>query len=167
MRELAHLISVVLVVPSLALASLFVALGHATSQSGFIRFILAALEAIVVLLPWLLVCSVLLIVLAFLGFSQRHRWAAAIATGGIAVGATGVLLWMTGTVDWANATFHLPAAIALVISVWLATTEWPDAKPTGVRQIDDTRLDTAVERSADVDTARKTLTLSNGQREAE
>ena len=138
MRELAHLISVVLVVPSLALASLFVALGHATSQPGFLAFILAALEAIVVLLPWLLVCSVLLIVLAFLGFSQRHRWAAAIATGGIAVGATGVLLWMTGNVDWHDAAFHLPAVIALVISVWLATTEWPDSKPTAIKPIDAT-----------------------------
>ena len=133
MRELAHLISVLLVVPSLALASLFVALGHATSQSGLLAFIVAALESIVVLLPWLLVCGALLIVLATLGFSPRHRWAAAIAIGGIAIGATGALMWMNGTVEWHDAAFHLPAAIALVISVWLATTEWPDATTTAKR----------------------------------
>ncbi len=126
MRELAHLLSVVLVVPSLAFASMFAALGHVTSATGFLAFLLAILESIVVLLPWLLACLALLIVLALLGFSARYRWAAAICVAGIAIGSTGVLVWLDNrTLTAGDAAFHVPAAVAVVIALWLAVSEWP------------------------------------------
>ena len=83
----------------------------------------------------------------------------------IATGATGVLLWMAGTVEWDNAAFHLPAAIALVISVWLTTTEWPDVKPAVERRIDNTGPGTAVDAHTAVDTSPKPLTVPDARRE--
>lgn len=126
MRALAHLLSVVLLVPSLAFASLFVALDHVTSTTGFFAFVLALLESIAVLLPWILLCLAALIALALCGLSVRYRWAAAIAVAGIAIAATGFSLWMdqrSRALD--DAAFHLPAVVALIIAVWLAVTEWP------------------------------------------
>ena len=78
------------------------------------------------LLPWVLVCLAALIALALCGLSVRYRWAGAITVAGIAVAATGLLLWMDQrprTLD--DAALHLPAVIALIIAVWLAVTEWP------------------------------------------
>ena len=129
MRELAHLASIILVIPSLLFASVFVALGHVNSQPGFLAFIYALLEVIAVLLPWLLFSFALLIALAMFGFSRRHRWSAAICVAGVAIACTGVLVWMGQAIaDAGDAVFHLPAAIAVAISTWLAVTEWPASK---------------------------------------
>ena len=129
MRAFAHFISVLLLLPSLVVATALVALDHVSSKAGFLAFLLSLLEIAAVLLPWLLLCLAFVIALASFGMSVRYRWAAAICVAAIAIGSTGIVFWLgerpAATID----AFHLPAAIAIVIAVWLAVTEWPESPP--------------------------------------
>ena len=123
---LAHLLSIALLLPGLVFATAFLAVDHVTSQTGWFAFFNALLNVALVMLPWALLSLVLLFALAIFGFSERHRWAAALCVAGIVTGSSSILLWIGGIPPaLGDAWFFVPGAAALGIALWLAITEWP------------------------------------------
>jgi hypothetical protein len=127
MRVVAHLISVLLLVPGIVVASIVVAIGHVTAQPDFARLVNAVLDLMLGFLPFALLVVVVWFALAVLGFSRRWQRAAAISVAAIAAATSAVILGSDGasalTERWG---LLVPAAGALVISIWLASTEWPE-----------------------------------------
>lgn len=134
MRVLAHLLSVVLLLPGLLFAVAFLAVDHITSRPSWLDFFFAMLNVALILLPWALVMSVLLLAIAMFGFSARHRWAAALCVAGIVTASTAILLWL-GDVPTKpeDAGIFVPGAVALLIAVWLSISEWPGRLVKGRR----------------------------------
>jgi len=134
MRVVAHLLSIVLLVPGLMFATVFLAADHVTSQTGWLAFFSALLDVVLVLMPWALLSMALLLALAICGFSARHRWAAALCVAGIVTGSTGVLLWLGDVPATAqDASVFVPGAVALGIALWLVVSEWPGRRIRGLR----------------------------------
>lgn len=125
-RIAAHLLSIVLLIPGLLFATAALAIGHLAAQTGLLAILGALLDIGLMLVPWAFLAAFLLLVLGFLGFFDRHRWAAALCVAGTAAGSSGVLLWTT---DWpippGQAGIFVPSALAFAIALWLAASEWP------------------------------------------
>ena len=127
MRVLAHLLSITLLLPGLIFAAAFLALDHVTSQTGWLAFLSALLNVWIAMLPWVIASFFVLLALAILGFSARHRWAAALCVATIVAGSTSILLWLGDIPSTpANASFFVPGAVAFLIALWLAISEWPE-----------------------------------------
>jgi hypothetical protein len=127
MRVVAHLISVLLLVPGIVVASIVVAIGHVTAQPDFARLVNAVLDLMLGFLPFALLVVVVWFALAVLGFSRRWQRPAAISVAAIAAATSAVILWPDGASALAERWGLLvPAAGALVIGIWLASTEWPE-----------------------------------------
>lgn len=127
MRIIAHLLSIVLLLPGLTMAAAFVLLDHLVRQPGWFEFLTALLEIALILLPWgLLGVIVGVFLLAALGFSDRWRWAAAATVAFIVAASTTVLIALgNGVLRLEQSGFFVPGAIAFVIAAWIAITEWP------------------------------------------
>jgi len=125
MRVVAHLLSVLLLVPGIVVASIIVAIGHVTAQPDFGRLVNAVLDLLLGFFPFALLVVVVWFVIAVLGFSRRWHRAAAISVAAIAAATSAVILWPDGASALADRWGLLvPAAGALVIGTWLASTEW-------------------------------------------
>ena len=125
MRIIAHLISVVLLVPGIVIAAVLVALGHLTNQPGFLALLTAILDVLLAFLPLAFLTFMVWIGIALMGFSTRFRRAGAIAVGGIAAVTSALMIWLGAPVDDAgDIGIFVPNAGALIIAVWLASTEW-------------------------------------------
>jgi hypothetical protein len=127
MRTLLHLISIILLLPSLVFAVLFALISHATAQKSLVDFISQLLEDASNLLQWgLLVAVVSLILIAGAGFSARFRWLAGLVVALLAI-TSAVLLVSLGSdsVNSSNALFFLLGFVSLCIGAWLAFTERP------------------------------------------
>jgi hypothetical protein len=136
MRVIAHLLSVVLLLPGIVAASVVVAIGHVTAQPDFARLLNAMLNLLLGFFPFAFLVVVVWFALAVLGFSRRWQRAAAISVAAIAAGTSAVILWPDGASALADRWGLLvPAAIALVIGVWLASTEWPEPVRAALRPI--------------------------------
>ena len=135
MRVVAHLISVLLLVPGIVVASIVVAIGHVTAQPDFARLVNAVLDLMLGFLPFALLVVAVWFALAVLGFSRRWQRAAAISVAAIAAATSAVILGSDGasalTERWG---LLVPAAGALVIGIWLASTEWPEPLRAGPAQ---------------------------------
>jgi hypothetical protein len=126
MRVIAHLLSVLLLVPGIVVASIVVAIGHVAGQPDFTRLVNAVLDLLLAFLPFTLLVIVVWFAIAVLGFSRRWQRAAAIAVAAIAVATSAVIVWPDSAGALADRWGLLvPAAGALVIGIWLASTEWP------------------------------------------
>ena len=127
MRVLLHLVSIVLLLPSLVFAIAFVWISHATAQKSLIDFFLQLLEDASILVTWgLLVFVISLVLIAGAGFSARFRWLAGLLVALLAI-TSAVLLVSLGSspVTSSNALFFLPGSVSLCIGAWLAVTECP------------------------------------------
>ena len=129
MRPLLHLISVALVLPVLALASLFVVLGRAIAAGSALSFLDQLLAHAVLLIPWgLLAASAVLILIALGGLFVRTRWLAGLCVAILGLGSTVVVLVLTvGNSDSSleELPFFIPGIVASSIGAWLALTERP------------------------------------------
>ena len=129
MRPLLHLISVLLVLPGVALAAAFLILGHAIATASLFGFFAELLDVALWLIPWgILAALATAIVLVSSGFSARLRWFGALCVAAIAVGSSAVVFTLSARHDNFSAgqlLFFLPALIAAWIGFWLAATERP------------------------------------------
>jgi hypothetical protein len=129
MRYVAHLVSVVLLVPGIVVAAALLAFGHVAIQPSFPRMVDALLDVLLTFLPALLLVVVAWFALAALGLSRRwHRTAAALVAL-VAITTSASILWLANVPEaWTEAGIFIPAAIALVIAVCLASTDQAPAR---------------------------------------
>jgi hypothetical protein len=129
LRPLLHLISVVLVLPILALASVFAILGRAIAAGSLLSLFDQLLADAAWLIPWglLAACAVLLLV-ALGGLFVRTRWLAGLCVAILGIGSTVIVLVLTvGNSDpsLGELPFFVPGVVASSIGAWFAVTERP------------------------------------------
>jgi hypothetical protein len=129
MRAFLHLLSIVLVLPGVALAGAFLILGHAIAAGSLFGFLAQLLAVFLWLIPWgLLATLVALLALVIGGLSERYRWLAALCVAALAVLSTTVVLALTmanSNFSPGQLWFFLPAAVSAAVGAWLAVSEWP------------------------------------------
>ena len=132
MRALLHLVSIILLLPSLVFSAAFVVLSRATEQTTLTAFFLRLIEDASNLLHWGLLATVIsLILVAGAGFSVRFRWLAGIVVALLAA-TSAVLVVSLGSspLTFGNALFFLPGFVSLCIGTWLAVTDRPRVNRT-------------------------------------
>ena len=131
MRPLLHLLSIILTLPSVAIAGIVSILGHAIAKHSLLGFLGDLLDAFIWLIPWGLL-AILLALLALIlgGFFPRFRWLAALCVAILAIGSTIVVLAQTDLSSFSTdqLPFFLPAVMSASLAVWLAVTEFPRGK---------------------------------------
>ena len=128
MRVIAHLIAVMLLVPGIVVSVALLGIGHLAAQGNMLALVTALFDLALAFLPVAFGLFVLWFGLALMGFSRRLRRAAAICVGVIAAGTTALIVWQSGPYAYANqAGIFVPGACALIIAIWLASTDWADA----------------------------------------
>jgi len=132
MRALLHLTSVVLMLPGVALAGMFLILGHAIATQSLIGFLGELLAAALWLIPWglLAACSALLLLILG-GLSPRYRWIAGVCVALLAVASTAVVLVLSAShtnLSAGQLLFFVPGLVAAAAGIWLAWTEFPRAR---------------------------------------
>lgn len=135
MRPFLHAISVLCLLPSVLLASAFLALGHAIAAGTLLGFFEQLLVMATWLIPWgLLAGLVAFLVLLSAGFSQRLRWLAGSCVAAFAIGSVAVILaFDSQPLSSGQLTFFVPALLSTSIGLWLAVSESPRtnvARPT-------------------------------------
>lgn len=134
MRMIAHLVSVLLLLPGIVVAAALLALGHLTGQPNFLRLVEALFDLLLAFFPLAFLVAVAWFALAALGFSQRWHRAASIIVAVVAIATTGTIVWVANVPPvWSEAGIFVPAAGAIVIAVWLASTD-AAARRSGGRQ---------------------------------
>jgi hypothetical protein len=133
MRPLLHLLSVILVLPGVALAGAFSILGHAIATGSLLGFLGDLLAAVLWLVPWgLLAACVALLTLVLAGLSTRFRWLAALCVVALAAGSSVVVLILTAHSGFSAGElwFFVPAVVSACVGLWLTVTEFPRSKRT-------------------------------------
>lgn len=133
MRPLLYLVSLILVLPGVALASAFVFLGQAMATHSLLGFLGQLLDLFLWLIPWgavALLAGLMALVLG--GFSARFRWLAALCVLLLAVSSSAVTLVLTAHAGFSadQLWFFVPAAIAATVTTWLAILEFPRVRRT-------------------------------------
>ncbi|MEO8137604.1 MAG: hypothetical protein ABI831_26930 [Betaproteobacteria bacterium] len=128
MRIIAHLISVLLLVPGIVVSVVLLGVGHLAAQANFFTLLTALLELLLAFLPVAFLLTILWFALALLGFSTRMRQGGAICVALIAAATSAYIHWAAGASGFAgDAGIHVPGACALIIAIWLASTDWADS----------------------------------------
>ena len=124
-RPLLHVLSVLLLLPYLVLAIVFVLLGQLIASGGLLAMLGALLDQFIWIVPWGLLGFVVgVLVLMGLGFGARTLWFAALATGLLATASLLVLLlWPGNAVDGDTLLFLLPCVVALGLGFWICLAE--------------------------------------------
>lgn len=130
MRPFLHLLSVLLLLPVLALASALLVFGHAISTKSWAGFFGVLLDTAAFLLPWgLLGGFATFMLLLFGGLTPRFRRLASGCVAALALGSSGVLIFITAshgdTVSSGQWLFLSPALAGAAIAIWLAASEGP------------------------------------------
>jgi hypothetical protein len=131
MRPLLHLLSVILVLPGVALAGFVTILGHAIATQSLLGFFGDLLAVLMWLVPWgLLVFFGTLLALVLGALSTRFRWLAALCVAVLAIASTVVVLALTAHASFSieEFWFFVPAIISALIALWLVVTEFPRTK---------------------------------------
>lgn len=131
MRLLLHLLSLILVLPSVALAGAFAILGHAIATQSLLGFLGELLAAALWLIPWgLLATGAVLLALVLGGMSTRFRWLAALCIVALAIGSTVVVLALTAHSGFSTEQlwFFAPAVVSTSVALWLTVIEFPRSK---------------------------------------
>ena len=130
MRPFLHVISVLCLLPSVMLASAFLALGHAIAAGTLLGFCEQLLVMATWLIPWGLLASLAaFLVLLSAGFSQRLRWLAGSCVAAFAIGSVAVILaFDSQPLSSGQLTFFVPALFSTSIGLWLAVSEGPHPK---------------------------------------
>lgn len=126
MRSMLFLLSLALALPSVALAALFLILGHSISAGSLLGFFAALLEIVVWLLPWgLLACVAALIALIVGGVNARWRGLASLCVATLAIGSSGIVLMLASErLTFEQLGFFVPAMVSATLGIGLATSEW-------------------------------------------
>jgi hypothetical protein len=135
MKPLLHLLSVLLVLPGVALASAFVILGHAIATHSLLGFLGELLAVALWLVPWgLLATFAALLALVLAGLSARFRWLAALGVATLAITSSVVVFVLTAHAGFSAGQlwFFVPAVISAFLGLWVAATEFPRSKRTPV-----------------------------------
>ncbi len=129
LRPLLHLISVILVLPVLALASVFAILGRAIATGSLLSVFDQLLVDAAWLIAWgLLAACTALFLVALGGLFVRVRWLAGLCVAILGIGSTVIVLVLTvGNSDpsLGQLPFFVPGVVAASIGAWLTTTERP------------------------------------------
>ena len=135
MKPLLHLLSIVLVLPSVALASAFAILSHAIATGSLLGFLGDLLAVALWLVPWgLLAVLGGLLGLVLGGLSVRFRWFAALCVAILAIGSSVVVFTLTAHAGFSpeQLWFFVPAIISASVGLWLSVTEFPRGKSAPV-----------------------------------
>ena len=127
MRAVLHVLSVVALLPYLALAGGFLLLGHAIGRASLFGFFESLITQAAWFVSWggIAIFSAIGIV-ASLGLSSRARWVGAAGVCLLAAGCLVVLLTMSTThITSGTLVFLLPCAGSSLAAGWLAAAEWP------------------------------------------
>jgi len=126
-RPLLHLLSIILVLPSVILASAFVILSRAIAAQSLLGMFGQLLADAVWLFPWgLLAAGTAILLLALGGFFVQTRRMAAACVAILGVGSVVCILAITvrnSNFSWDQLPFFIPAILASCIALWLASTE--------------------------------------------
>jgi hypothetical protein len=131
MKPLLHLLSIILVLPGVALASAFAILGHAIATHSLLGFLGELLAVALWLVPWgLLAALAALLALVLGGLSVRYRWLAALCVAILAVGSTVMVFVLTAHSDFSAGQlwFFVPGVISASVGLWLTVAEFPGNK---------------------------------------
>lgn len=136
MRPLLHLISMVLVLPVLALAAAFTALGRAIAAGSPLELLDQVVNDAAWLIPWgaLAICAVL-VVIAVGGLFVRTRWLAGSCVAVLGIASTAIVLVLTAgnsEPSLAELPFFVPGVVASGIGAWFALTERPGHRDASV-----------------------------------
>jgi hypothetical protein len=127
MHALLHLLSFILLLPSLVLASGFLVLGHAIAGGSLLQMFLRFLnDALWLMSGGVLLVAVFLLAVLIGGFFPRTRYIAAAAVAVLAL-ASGIVLIALGSAPFSGGRelFLLPGLVSLCAGGWLAAKEWP------------------------------------------
>ena len=131
MRALLHLVSCVLLLPSLVLASGFLVLGHAIAGGTLLEFFSRLLlDAAWLASGGVFVVAALLLAILLGGFFARTRYLAAACVAILALASAIVLIALgADPLSGGRQLFLLPGLVSLCASGWLARKEWPSRTP--------------------------------------
>ena len=127
MRALLHLLSFILLLPSLGLASGFLILGHAIAGGNLLQMLWRLLnDALWLASGGVFLVAALLLAVLIGGFFARTRYIAAAAVAVLAL-VSGIVLIALGSEPFSGGRelFLLPGVVSLCIGGWLASKEWP------------------------------------------
>ena len=127
MRSLLHLVSFILLLPSLVLASGFLVLGHAIAGGNLLQIFLRLFnDALWLASGGVLVVAAVLLTVLIGGFFVRTRYLAAAAVAILAL-SSGILLIALGSNPFSGGRelFLLPGLVSLCVGGWLTSKEWP------------------------------------------
>ena len=119
-----HLLSLILVLPSVLLASAFIILGRAIASRSLPGLLWQLLNDVLWMVPWgVLGAGTIILLIAIGGFVGRTRRMAGIAVavlgiGSIVIGLT--LIISHSNFTWDQLPFFIPAAIGSSIGLWPA-----------------------------------------------
>ena len=124
MRSLLHLLSVILVLPSVALASALIILGRAIATQTLFGVIGQLLSDAVWLIPWgLLAGFVAVLLIAVGGLFVQTRRIAGLCVAILGIGSMTISIAMIvshSTFTTGQLLFFVPAVAASCIGIWLA-----------------------------------------------
>src|SRR5437870_2346246 len=129
MRIIAHLVSVVLLVPGIIVSIALLALSHLALQTSPLGLMSALIDLALAFFPVAFALFALWLGFALMGFSTRLRRAGAIGVGAVAAATTIHIGWAAWPAHAGNAGIVVPGVCALVITIWLASTDDNSAAP--------------------------------------
>ena len=124
MRKFAYLISLLLLLPTLVLACIFVIFGHVIAATSLFDFLFRLLMDAIWTVP-LVGLGLLAVLLGLLvaGLSEQLRWIAALCVALLALASSAVVMAFSGVPDSLDGwLFFLPSFVSFGIGIWLATT---------------------------------------------
>ena len=127
MRSLLHLVSFILLLPSLVLASGFLVLGHAIAGGNLLQIFLRLFnDALWLASGGVLVVAAVLLTVLIGGFFVRTRYLAAAAVAILAL-SSGIVLIALGSNPFSGGRelFLRPGLVSLCVGGWLTSKEWP------------------------------------------
>ena len=125
MRPLLHVVSVLLMLPYLLLASLFLLIGRLAASRGLFGVLGTLIDEFIWLVPWgVLGFVATVLVLIGLGFSTRTLWLAGLCVGLLGTGTLLVLLlFPEGGLQEGQWLFLLPCVVSLGLGFWICLAE--------------------------------------------
>jgi hypothetical protein len=129
MRIVAHLISVALLVPGIIVSVALLGLSHLALQTSLLRLMTTLIDLALAFFPVAFAVFFLWLGLALMGFSTRLRRAGAIGVGIVAAATTIHIGWAGWPAHATETGIVVPGVCALVIAIWLASTDWADSAP--------------------------------------
>jgi hypothetical protein len=133
-RPLLHLLSIILVLPSVILASAFIILGRAIAKQSLLGVFGQLLADAVWLIPWgLLAACTAILLIALGGFFVQTRRMAGLCVAILGISSIVILIILTTSHSHASLgelPFFIPAVVASCIGLWLAFIERRDQNAT-------------------------------------